>query len=79
MLFVICVWPVAAFIILALFGLLAEYGGRGPTGEYLIDLSNPFWFVLSAVLGLLVALIFKYLFDLNRRLRARLKDESDKR
>jgi len=78
MLLVLCVWPVASILILILVGLQAEYGGRGPKGEYLIDMSNPFWVILSAIVGLLFAVCLKLLLDVNARLRAKAKEESAK-
>lgn len=53
--FVLIAWPVISFLILVLLALQAEYGTRGPKGEYLIDLSTPHWLVLSGLLGLLAA------------------------
>ena len=68
-LFVLITWPLSSFLILFLITLQAEYGGRGPQGEYLIDLSNPLWLVLSGFLGLLAAVALKLLLFVFKRER----------
>lgn len=58
---ILCSWPIMSVLVLLLIGLQAEYGKRGPKGEYLIDMSNPLWLAVSGIIGLLLAVGLKLL------------------